>query len=285
MTVQWIEDTGSRQASIKRLGKKDKSTVDVKYKCLGALSDTEVHEIANQFFSANRFYSVLGKTLLVDGYEIQHLGGDAWDVTAHYESLGMESDEDEPLKRSRQFDTTGGTAHYSQAYSERRYPSDSPDQKKAIHVDSDSVKGVDVIVPALQWSETYDIPAAAVTDRYIKSVAQVTGTTNAARFRGFAAGEVLFVGCSGSQQWDQEKGDGPWSLTYKFSASPNAGTDQTWGPLEIGDITGVEKRGHEYLWVRYEQAEQGGSIILKPQHVYVNAVYRESNFNLLGIGS
>jgi hypothetical protein len=106
----------------------------------------------------------------------------------------------------------------------------------------------------------------------------VTGTTNSAAFRGFEAGEVLFVGCSGNQEWDDQKGRGPWSLSYRFVASKNITGDT------IGSITGIAKKGHEYLWVRYEDAVDSSSLIKKPKAVYVNKVYKESNFSSLGIG-
>ena len=89
---------------------------------------------------------------------------------------------------------------------------------------------------------------------------------------------MLFVGCSGSQEWDDDKGRGPWSLSFRFVASKNV-TGET-----IGDISGVNKKGHEYLWVRYEDAVDSNVLLKKPKAVYVNKVYRESSFSVLGIG-
>jgi hypothetical protein len=133
-------------------------------------------------------------------------------------------------------------------------------------------------VPQLQWQESYDVPNAYVTSTWIRGVAGVTGTTNNAPFRGFEAGEVLFIGCSGSHEWDDQKGRGPWSLSFRFVASKNVTGDT------IGDISGVNKKGHEYLWVRYEDAEESNVLLKKPKAVYVNKVYRESSFTALGIG-
>jgi hypothetical protein len=149
----------------------------------------------------------------------------------------------------------------------------------AIGVDGSSVNGVDIVAPALTWTETYDVPHQYVTAAYIKNIAALTGTVNNGAFRTFAAGEVLFMGCSGSQEWDDQRGNGPWTLSYKFVASPNV-TDQT-----IGDITGIEKKGHEYLWVRYEDAVSSNELVKKPKFVYVNKVYRDGNFSGLGIGT
>ena len=52
----------------------------------------------------------------------------------------------------------------------------------------------------------------------------------------------------------------------------------------IGDITGVNKKGHEYLWVRYEDAVESNAILKKPKAVYVNKVYPDGDFSKIGIG-
>lgn len=294
----WIETQGSRSASIARKGLRAESSITVAYKVFGAADDIAVHAEANNFFSANRFYQVGDYTFMVDSYSINHLGDDAWEVTATYKTLGAD-DEATPFRRTRSFDTSGGTQHMTQALDgagtangERRWgvdgPGAAPDAKNAINADENGVRGVDVIAPALQWTETYDVPATYVTAAYIKGVAMLTGTINNGNFRSFLPGEVLFAGCTGSQQWDSEKGDSPWQLSYRFIASPNAGNGQTLPPIKCGDITDIEKRGHDYLWVRYEDAvseDTHREQIKKPKYAYVNKVYRDGNFGLLGIGT
>jgi hypothetical protein len=66
--------------------------------------------------------------------------------------------------------------------------------------------------------------------------------------------------------------------------SPNAGSNQTLPALSMGNITGIEKKGHEYLWVRYEDNVESNALIKIPRAVYVNRVYREEDFTQLGIG-
>jgi hypothetical protein len=263
------------------------------YKVFGTANDVEVHNAVNQQISTLgygwQYPGVSDARLWAESYSIAFLGDNAWQVTINYEKTGAEPSTSDPLKRSRSFDTTGGTQHITQAESEVGYPSGfggANYQFMAIGVDANGVNGVDIIVPQLQWQEQYDVPNAYVTSNYIKSLASLTGTTNNASFRTFAAGEVLFVGCSGSQEWDDQKGRGPWSLSYRFIASPNAGTGQTLPARSVGDITGIQKKGHEYLWVRYEDSVSGSSnaLLKKPKAVYVNKVYRETSFSLLGIG-
>lgn len=298
MPLTWVEDGESRQATIVRKGRKAQSTYKKSWKIFGTTDDTVLHADINTQLTASYAYwqypGVPGMQLRAESYSVSYLGDDAWQLTVDYVKDGAE-DGTEPLKRARSFDTTGGTQHITQAAggsisvngstvttssTERKYPpSTAPSMDSSIGVDDNGVNGVDIVVPQLQWQETYDVPAAYVTGNYIRGVASLTGTVNNATFRGFEAGEVLFVGCSGSQEWDTQKGNGPWSLTYRFVASPNV-TNQT-----IGSITGVEKKGHEYLWVRYESAVTGSDLVKRPKYVYVNKVYKDGNFSALGIGT
>jgi hypothetical protein len=274
------------------------------YKVFGTTNDVVVHSEANAKISSElSYWQYPGKPdvqLRAESYSVSYLGDDAWQVTISYEKNGADDDQQQdPLRRSRSFDTSGGTQHITQALEnvtvltsktgqttitaagETRF---APPNKQAVSfngaigVDANGVNGVDIVVPALSWTETYDVPNAYITSGYIRGVAGLTGSVNKAGFRGFAAGEVLFVGCSGGQEWDQEKGDGPWTLSFKFVASPNV-TGQ-----KIGDIVDIQKKGHEYLWVRYEDSVESNDLIKKPKAVYVNRVYRDGDFGNLGIG-
>jgi hypothetical protein len=279
----WVEDGDSRAATIVRRGKKATSTMTKSYKVFGTADDTVVPAAVNQQISTVgygwQYPGVSDAQLWAESYSIAFLGDNAWQVTINYEKTGAEPSTPDPMKRARSFDTTGGTQHKTQAEAERKYGTNAPDQQKAIGVDGNGVNGVDIVVPALQWQEQYDVPNAYINATYVRGLAGLTGTTNNAAFRGFEAGEVLFLGCSGSQEWDNEKGSGPWSLSYRFVASKNV-TGET-----IGSISGIEKKGHEYLWVRYEDSVEGSSLLKTPKAVYVNRVYKESNFSQLGIGT
>lgn len=298
-TFTWIEDSDSRSATIVRLGKKAASSYVKSYKVFGTTDDVALHADINATVTGTlRGWQYPGQPnvqLIAESYSVTYLGDDAWQVQINYTKDGADDDaETDPLRRSRSFDTSGGTQHITQAEggtvtvtgsttvtqgTERRYPSNAPSQDSAIGVDGSSVQGVDIVVPQLTWTETYDVPSTYVTSDYIKSVAALTGTVNNAAFRTFDAGEVLFLGASGSHEWDADKGDGPWTLSFKFVASPNV-TAKT-----IGTITDIEKKGHEYLWVRYEPAVDSNTLLQKPKYVYVNKVYRDGSFSGLGIGT
>jgi hypothetical protein len=295
----WVEDNSSRGATIHRLGRKAQSQYRKAWKIFGTNDDVAVHDDVNTTLWQNyMFWQYPGQPqnrLHAESYSLEYLGDNAWQLEVSYVSDGGEDDEQrDPLKRSRSFDTGGATQHITQAIPSDTFPNGeqrfhtgspaAPNMRGAIGVDGDSVQGVDIVVPQLTWTETYDVPTQYVTTAYVKKVSQLTGTVNNAAFRGFAAGEVLFMGASGSQQWDEDKGDGPWSLSYKFVASANQGSGKTFPSITIGAITGVEKDGHDYLWVRYEDAVENSTLLKKPKFVYVNKVYRRENFTQLGIG-
>lgn len=317
MALTWVEDSDSRSATIVRLGKRAASSYQKSYKVFGTTNDVVLHAEANVKISSELLYwqypGQPNVQLRAESYSVSYLGDDAWQVTISYETNGADNDnQTDPLRRSRSFDTSGGQQHITQsplydetttqAYDEnfdpivtrtvtgeRKYGATGvyvPGQFGAIGVDGDSVAGVDIVVPALSWTETYDVPSSYVTATYIKRTAFLTGTVNSATFRTFRPGEVLFLGCSGSQDWDADKGDGPWSLSYKFVASPNAGNGETLKALKVGDISGIVKKGHEYLWVKYETNVDSDtdSLLKRPKFVYVNEVYPSANFAQLGIG-
>jgi hypothetical protein len=298
-TFTWVEDNTSRGATIHRLGKRAQSTYRKSWKIFGTTNDVAVHDDVNATLWQNyMFWQYPGQPqnrLHAESYTLEYLGDEAWHLEVSYASQGAEDDQQQdPLKRSRSFDTGGATQHITQAIPSDTFPFGdqsfhtgspaAPNMRGAIGVDGDSVQGVDIVVPQLTWTETYDVPAIFVTSAYIKNVSSLTGTVNDATFRGFAAGEVLFLGASGSQQWDSDKGDGPWSLSYKFVASANQGNGKTYPAIKIGDITGIEKDGHDYLWVRYEDLVENQTLLKKPKFVYVDKVYRRASFNQLGIG-
>ena len=115
-----------------------------------------------------------------------------------------------------------------------------------------------------------------MTASYKAILRSLTGKVNNASFKGFSAGEVLFLGASGSK-----RGDDDWEISFRFAASENRSY------ITVGDITGVAKKGWEYMWVRYADAEddEAKAIVKKPVAVYIEKVYEEGSFGAFGIGT
>jgi len=204
---------------------------------------------------------------------IQRMGEEAWLGRVTY----GQRESYEAGDSVYEFDTTGGTAHITQGLDTARYakPGETaPDFKGAIGVTENAVEGVDVLVPKFAFSERHYLAAELVTPAYKAVIANLTGRVNLDPFRGFAQGEVLFLGAQGSVRSSTD-----WEISYRFEASPNV------SGLTIGEIGGVAKRGHDYLWVRYEEEEDAAahSIVRVPKAVYVEQVYQYGLFAGLGI--
>jgi len=131
-------------------------------------------------------------------------------------------------------------------------------------------------MPVYNFSETHYIDAGFVTQAYKLTLFALTDRVNNSVFRGFAAGEVLFLGASGSKRGEED-----WEITFRFAASPNV------EGLTIGNIPNINKKGWEYIWVRYADAEDlaAKTLVKKPIAVYVEKVYHDGDFSGLGIGS
>jgi hypothetical protein len=149
-----------------------------------------------------------------------------------------------------------------------------PDFQGTIGVTDSGIEGVEVPLPALQFSVQRRFDEEFVTPAYLNILSNLTGTVNNAPFWGFEAGEVRFDGATGQQKLGK-----PWDITFKFTRSQNAAN------LTIGPITGVAKLGWEYLWVRYKTTSDTAAkrIVQVPMGVYVETVANYVDFTALGI--
>src|SRR5574344_2042650 len=215
------------------------------------------------------------KGMSLDSVEVtERINGDTWKVKAVYE----EDDDDDEEESSFAFDTGGGTMHLNQSLKTvSKTPNTAPDFNGAIEVDNEgNVNGVDVTMPVLNFTETHTMNGGRVSTSYKKTVAALTGTVNRSSFRGFSAGEVLFLGASGSKR--SKKSSAPWEITFRFAVSANQSS------VKVGELTVANKKGWNYLWVRYADkvADNKKNMIKKPIAAYVEQVYPEGDFGNLG---
>ena len=210
-------------------------------------------------------------TVYFQSVDVDPEGYSIWKITANYGPL-------DPDESQFSFDTTGATAHITQAL--EQIDSDTapgiataPDFKGLINVTKDDVKGCDIVVPSYKFSETHKLAPASVDTAYKTTLRDLTGTVNDAAFRGFAAGEVLFTGATGSQTTSEK-----FSITYTFVVVKN------WSSEDIGPFT-VTKKGHEFFWVRYHDKEDAAAkhLVQQPHSAYIERVYDEADFAGLGI--
>ena len=111
-------------------------------------------------------------------------------VTYEMDVFGGSNGDNEP-EPSFAFDTGGGSKHVNQSIATvSKTPSDAPDYGGAISVDSEgNVNGIDITMPVMNFSETHYFRASKVTTAYKKRLAELTGTVNNGKFKGYAPGE------------------------------------------------------------------------------------------------
>jgi hypothetical protein len=109
----------------------------------------------------------------------------------------------------------------------------------------------------------------------IVQMARATGTVNSDSFLGFASGEVLFLGidCGDGTNTEAE-------IEYQYAMSENI------TGLSAGDISGIAKKGWDYLWFKYKDAAPAGAPAKQPEYASVEEVYRRLAFQtLFGFGA
>lgn len=200
-----------------------------------------------------------------------------WDGLVRYTKRSREREELQEGESAYQFETGGGLIHLTHSLATTKYPpSTAPDYNNAIEFDGETIKGTDIQAPVYNFSETHIVPAANVDGAYKLALFRCTGKVNNSSFKGFAAGECLFLGATGSA-----RGDEAWEINYRFAASENV------TGLTIGHITGIEKKGFQFLWVKWSTVADppSGTTRPYPEGVYVEDVYLTHNFANLGIGT
>jgi len=203
---------------------------------------------------------------------LERLAEETWLGTANYGDIrsGTTPEVNNPVFT---FDTTGGTDHITQSLETTSYPGGAPDSKGAIGDNGETVEGVDITTPVFNFTETHLIPVAIFTPARRATLFWATGRINKFDWKGFDSGEVLFLGATGSL-----RNADYWEINYNFAAVPNVVS------MQIGDITGIDKRGWDYIDIRREKTEDGGHMVNSPFAIYVHKVYPEGDFGFLGIG-
>ena len=246
----------------------------------GETETTELRYIVNDVDNEDDVIVLVAYTAPVDigpmqrqAIDVTPLGNGIWECTVSYEG--------KPDDTQYTFETGGATTHTTQSLATvgRYAPAGqtAPDFQGAIGVNGDSIDGTDITVPVYNFTETRKMLASTVTGAYKLALFNATGKTNDATFKGFAAGEVLFLGASGSKTGYEH-----WELTFKFAASPNVTA------LDVGGtITVASKKGWEYLWVRFRDVDDAAAktLVKRPVAAYVERVYESANFSTLGIGT
>lgn len=240
-------------------------------------SDNEIDAQAAAVAAAPSDWEGLG--VRIDAVKWESQGAYQWFVDITYRSpsdgVPQRPKEGDPTRFG--FNTTGAAENIKsslETISSPRDPAFGPvDFGGLINVVDDSVEGVDIVVP--QWREniTRYLADASVDSDFRATLYNTTGRVNSDSWRGFTAGEVLFLGATG----ERDATSGVWEITYQFEMRPNR------EDITIGDIPPFDADGHDYVWYRTAPIDSAAGIILKPTHAYVVRVYKRAAFAALGI--
>ena len=208
-------------------------------------------------------------------------GPDVWEFIGEYDSRMPDVG-----TYTVSVDTTGATIKTTHSYGKRSYKHAAlvpeTDYGKAIDVQNGTINGTQIIVPSLK----IDFRARIANEylgasgnsplEYAKTVASLTGSTNStAMFGGeFAVDELVFAGMFGDIE-----GENP-TLTFRFLASKNLAS------FDIGDVTGIRKDGHEFIWFEYAPDKDSTSKRLTTKIIaaHVDQVYPSKDLGPLSIG-
>jgi len=211
---------------------------------------------------------------------IEPLGQDIWRARVEYQPAPRIRWQGEPgdggagseLLREWSFSVSTATAHRELAIDTRRYGAYT-DYGHQIGVDENGKPhGVDYFVPTMKFSEKRRVDASLITEGWVKARADQIATTNNATFRGFPAGEVLFLGLQGHRTTLES-----WELEWEFAREPNVTLNLTIDGQQVQ----VPKKGWEYIWFEYRPDVASGVKKLVLRGAHVNQIYESSDFSLL----
>jgi len=217
-------------------------------------------------------------------------GVTTWRIDAEYSSAqskpvsAVQSNIDDP---EVSYTLSGETKHITQSLSTRGKTADGIEingtgtvtvvDNGVIGVEKDSVKGADILVPVVTFSETHYFLKKNVTRTLRTKWESMFARTNNTLFRGYAVGEVLFEGCQTTVKGGAE---GVVPVTFPFMRRAN-GEDE-----DIGGIV-LDVKGWELVDMRYKDELNTTSkrTEKKPSKVLLHTVYKSGNFADLGIST
>ena len=189
------------------------------------------------------------------------------------DSSGEEDDE----TPTESFDCGGGTKHLLYSFGQRKVYGDK-DAGGAIGWNGKSgddceIAGVDV--PTAQLRETYTKPMkiSKLTTAFKRKVAALVGKVNSGSFKGWNAGEVLFLGMSYSTPAKKAK---KVTVSFNFAIQPNESGVKIAG-------RSVNKKGFEYVWAISKTVASSGTPKLEVEGIYVDQVCEYASFSGLGL--
>ena len=267
-------------------GSNSNSTATVSYIVEGTEDDITACTSAYEF-APDEFSEIPKKSASV----AERLTESAWKIEVNYGSESKSSSGDsgsEDDEATMNFDCSAGTKHMTQAieqtcvYAGSGESKDSSDEASAVPIgwngkdgSESEAAGVDVSIGELRETYTKTMSKSKVTGTsWKRKVAELVGKVNSGSFKGWNAGEVMFLGCSYSAP---SKGSKKVSVSFHFAIRLNE-SKATVAGQNIGS-----KKGFEYLWALTDDEVRDGERKRKVRKIYKAVVCETDGFGGLGI--
>lgn len=252
------------------------TSIEVQYLVFGVSSEEDALSAVHDKAPAE------SKGLPLDSIEIDtRETNDTFRVNAIYREeevdVGDSGGDDDDETPTESFDCGGGTKHLLYSFGQKKVYGDK-DAGGAIGWNGKSgddceIAGVDV--PTAQLRETYTKPmrVSKLTTAFKRKVAALVGKVNSGSFKGWNAGEVLFLGMSYSTPAKKAK---KVTVTFNFAIQPNESGVKIAG-------RSVTKKGFEYVWAISKTVASSGTPKLEVEGIYVDQVCEYASFSGLGL--
>ncbi len=218
--------------------------------------------------------------LPLDSVEIDSRENDTtFKVNAVYktETSSSDDDDDDDPEPTVSFDCGGGSKRMTHSLKQTR-AFGTKDAGGAIGWNGKSgsemeITGVDI--PTAQLRETYTrvMRLSRITTGFKRNVAGLVGKVNSGGFKGWSAGEVMFLGMSYSSP---AKSSTKVTVTFNFAIQPNESGANVGGKS-------VSKKGFEYVWALSKTSAESGVPKAEVEAVYVDQVCEYASFSALGL--
>ena len=216
----------------------------------------------------------IGAAELVNGSVIEYHGGGVYEIEVSYEYTPVTVRSRPASRRARDekwyMAGSNTTEHTLTALETTAWGDNAPSAGNLVNWNGRTgslcaVSGADIINSTVRENCLLTIPAQDYTSAFRKKIATLTGSVNDRAFHGWAAGEVLFLGCNSGLPGVNDRGEEIIDVTFKFAI----------------------RRNRDSLLINGRRISAAGWDIVWPlgtDFVYTSRVYPRNDLSQLGVG-
>jgi len=174
------------------------------------------------------------------------------------------------------------------SYEQTAYGTNPRNMQQCVNVDAQGIpQGVSILAPQTQLQVTRFFSSDAITSEFIQDVDAEIVHMNNETYYSFPAGSLIFLGAEITNKEDNAE---LIPITFNFGIQKNlTQADLASKYIDIANGLGIDitggKLGWNYLWAdaKANATEGSANVQIGCQGVYVDRVYRESDFSGLGL--